>query len=788
MSVKKIIFLSVGTLGLLLSCFVLHTFFPLVRHAFFDVNFQIKAADPPDSVAIVGIDAASIAQLGAVPWPRSTMAALVEKIAAAQARVIALDFEFPKREGSVENDSLAAVFGRVPNLVIPFRARLVTRDDPGSIVAIPQEAFVHRFMVVRNAGQLAQRYFYAAKQVDISDPLFARHARRSGFINVTTARSGQNLRELIHVVNAGSEYLPSFAVAATAAYFDLKPEELALDSRPAVLLGSRTLPLTTYAGSTFLNFRGSSGAIPTFSAVDVLSGKVGASQLRGKLIFVGMTDPGSAPDFFITPVGTQFPGVEIWATAAADIIEKKWIVPAGTVLTIVNWLLVLLIFPGIAFLIPGRQRFASIAIGGGLTLLSVSMSLLLFHTVHAMWNPEFHLYAFLFSLLWLAVQKADPTLVVAAGPLQLEPTEEGDREVLPPPRATDLLASIPPIATMQHVVKMLGGEQPPVSLLTPQGTMVEESSRLMPPPAPADDGILEKVRELGGAQIVRVLGSGGMADVYLVWNPRLEVYRAVKVIKPGQSEQLLDRFETEIKIFAALNHPNIVQCYTAGAWHDLPFLEMEFVPGMAMDMVMRKCGRLSAEQVLAVGILVCRGLHYAHSHVVNVYGQAYKGVVHRDLKPANILLSRSGRIKLTDFGIARPGAVSIHTMDSGKVVGTLPYLAPEQLDGKELTARTDIYALGATLYELATGRRAFPQGDITSLMSAKSKGTITPPEPGAQLPGALGAILSRAMAFSPQGRFATASDMGAALEAVLRKTQSPRSQSPLVELVRRVWE
>ncbi len=258
-----------------------------------------------------------------------------------------------------------------------------------------------------------------------------------------------------------------------------------------------------------------------------------------------------------------------------------------------------------------------------------------------------------------------------------------------------------------------------------------------------------------------------MADVYLIWHPRMEVYRAVKVIKPDQPAQWMDRFETEIRIFANLNHPNIVQCYGVGEWYSLPYLEMEYVSGATIEDILNKCNSLTPIETLAIGVLVCRALNYAHHQVVTVYRKRYKGIIHRDLKPANILISKTGQIKLSDFGIARPGAVSLHTVDSGKVIGTLPYLSPEQLEGKALSPSTDLYALGATLYELVTGCRVFPQTEVSTLITAKSKGSFKKLKCSTDLPEAFINTIERSMAVNPEKRFASAKDMGKALEKIL---------------------
>ncbi|MFP4418729.1 MAG: CHASE2 domain-containing serine/threonine-protein kinase, partial [Chitinispirillaceae bacterium] len=675
MPIKKTVALSLGTILFFTVLFVFHFFFPVIEHVFYDFNISFAAKEIPDSVVIVGIDDESISSIGGFPWPRSTMASLVEKIQQARPGAIALDFFFPYRDEPDHNDSLEAVFSRIPKLVLPFRAGEIGADQPKRTAAVPPQALKHRFMMITRQEKLGMHTLYSTNRINVADPRFSKHAHRSGFVNVSTNRTSQKLREVIHVIKAGKEYYPSFALASVASYLDVKPQEFVLDGRPAVQVGKHKLPLTSYAASALVNFRGRPGTIETVSASDVMSGKIPFSKLRGKLVFVGITDLAAAPDLFITPVGGKFPGVEIWATAAADVMQNAWIKPLGKSLSFIQWLLVLAVFPGLAIFIPNRKKHLALIIGCGVMIGAGVLSFVLFRSAHTFWNPGFHVYAWFFSLLWLAAQKADPSLAESGG-IDLEPIQNGN-DSLPPPNESDFIKAIPDTATAQHVMKNIEVSIPMPAMEVPTGTMVEDDFM----EGYTAEGLSEQANEviaqfqnLAGGRIIKLLGGGGMADVYLVWNARMDVYRAIKVIKPGQSSQLLERFETEIRIFANLNHPNIVQCYNAGEWFGLPYLEMEFIPGAAMDQVLGKCRCLSPEQTLSIGILVCRALHYAHQRTVSVYGQTYKGVIHRDLKPANIMLSRSGAIKLTDFGIARPQAVSLHTMDSGKVVGTLPYL------------------------------------------------------------------------------------------------------------------
>lgn len=223
---------------------------------------------------------------------------------------------------------------------------------------------------------------------------------------------------------------------------------------------------------------------------------------------------------------------------------------------------------------------------------------------------------------------------------------------------------------------------------------------------------------LGSGIIAGTLGEGGMARVYRVWNEKLELYRAVKVLLPTERPELMERFETEIKISAKLHHPNIVETYTVGDWKGLPYIEMELVEGVSLDALIREFGKIPPVVCTAIGIQVASALAYAHTQQFLIYGKTYNGIIHRDLKPANIMIGKNGVVKLMDFGIARPSEVGLHTV-AGNIVGTLPYLSPEQLDESEIDQRSDIYSLGTILYESLTGEKTFPQQTVTNLMRMK---------------------------------------------------------------------
>ena len=284
---------------------------------------------------------------------------------------------------------------------------------------------------------------------------------------------------------------------------------------------------------------------------------------------------------------------------------------------------------------------------------------------------------------------------------------------------------------------------------------------------------------LGPYEIVAPLGAGGMGEVYRARDPRLGRDVAIKVLPEALARDAdrLARFEREAKMVAALNHPNIVVLYSIEEAGPTRFLTMELVEGQGLDMHLLP-GGLPAARVIDLGIAIADALTAAHE----------KGVVHRDLKPANVMLTREGRVKVLDFGLAKL-ADTRHALDAtqapaaatlaaplstdGLVLGTAPYMAPEQLCGEPVDARTDLFALGILLHELASGRRPFEGRSSAELASAILRDV--PPALRSlrpDLPADLERIVGRCLEKAPRERFQTALDVLNELRAVRRAAEN----------------
>ena len=267
---------------------------------------------------------------------------------------------------------------------------------------------------------------------------------------------------------------------------------------------------------------------------------------------------------------------------------------------------------------------------------------------------------------------------------------------------------------------------------------------------------------LGPYEILSPLGAGGMGEVYRARDTRLERTVAVKVLPSNlaASPESRQRFEREAKTISQLSHPHICALYDVGREGDVEYLVMELLEGETLSDRLAK-GPLSLEQTLRYGGEIADALDKAHR----------QGIVHRDLKPGNVMLTKSG-VKLLDFGLAKamaPGAApssltSLPTQQGltqeGTILGTFQYMAPEQLEGKDADARTDIFAFGAVLYEMATGKKAFSAASqaslITAIMSAEPP-SIASAQP--MSPAALDRVVKTCLAKDPEDRWQSAADI-----------------------------
>jgi eukaryotic-like serine/threonine-protein kinase len=280
----------------------------------------------------------------------------------------------------------------------------------------------------------------------------------------------------------------------------------------------------------------------------------------------------------------------------------------------------------------------------------------------------------------------------------------------------------------------------------------------------------------GRYQVVRKLGAGGMANVYLAEDQELGRSVAIKILneRHANDEQFVERFRREAKNAAALSHPNIVSIYDRGEAEGTYYIAMEYLDGKSLKELIVSRGPAPANVAIEYARQILRALRFAHRH----------GIVHRDIKPHNVLVDGEGGVKVTDFGIARAGASQM--TEAGSIVGTAQYLSPEQARGGEVDQRSDLYSLGIVLYELLTGTVPFT-GDTPVEIAMKHLST-TPEPPSTKrrgIPRELDMIVARSLAKNPDDRYQSAEEMDADLDRVARGAGvAPETEETATQIMR----
>ncbi len=279
------------------------------------------------------------------------------------------------------------------------------------------------------------------------------------------------------------------------------------------------------------------------------------------------------------------------------------------------------------------------------------------------------------------------------------------------------------------------------------------------------------ISQLGRYEVLGEIGQGAMGIVYKARDPLIDRVVAIKTINLGlaldEKEEYEGRFYQEAKAAGRLNHPNIVTIYDVGKSGDVAYIAMEFLQGRELRDIMNDKGLLPVDQVLDIVAQVAQGLAYAHEHEI----------VHRDVKPSNIMVVRDGHVKVTDFGIARMASSSVRTQ-TGMVLGSPKYMSPEQVMGKTIDQRSDIFSLGVMLYEMLTGQAPFNGENVNAIMYQTLNTIPAPPTTlNPAVPEMANFIVAKALAKKLEDRYQNAKDFAADLRAC--RDTLPRSGKQL---------
>jgi eukaryotic-like serine/threonine-protein kinase len=767
----------VGVL-VVLAVLILHQAGDLIgtlERRFYDYASTVTSRQPSDKIAVIAIDDVSIANIGRWPWSRDVHAQMTDLLSGAKAKVIAnttfffepqtdrglqyirkiketlgaadpaaaqLQIEqvgkvIAEAEATLDTDAkLAASIGKAANVVIPSVYKLA---EPLGNPDKPLPEFALRSSVDENNG-------FSIPAISGQQPidLIGNGAAAVGHLNSLQDRNDGAVREEPLLVNYYGKAVPSMALMVAAKSLNLKASDIKLNVGDSVQIGKLKVKTDEAAVMLpqFYKGTGDKRAFPIDSFYDVLSGKIPANKYTDKIVIIGATAAGVG-NIFPTPAAKDMSPAENIAHVTSSILSEHFIVqPAWGV-----WASLLAFLLVAAYLIAVLPRLSA-GMGAGVTavvfvvLLGLELGLL---ATAATWL-KLVLPAALLLIGHLALttkrflvteagkvksdeESAETNRMMGlalAGQGRLDEAFDRYRRVPASGALLDNLGNLAldferkrqfnkaqavyeHMATLDKTHKGLQDKLARAKNLSetvilggggahPGGTML------------LDGGGVEKPM-LGRYQVEKELGKGAMGVVYLGKDPKIGRVVAIKTMALSQEfdgDELTDareRFFREAETAGRLQHPHIVTIYDAGEEHDLAYIAMEFLKGRDLVEYCKDGNLLPMQRVVSVVERVASALAYAHKN----------SVVHRDIKPANVMYEHSSdTVKVTDFGIAR--ITDSSKTKTGLVLGTPSFMSPEQIAGKKVDGRSDLYSLGVMLFQMLAGVLPFRGDSMAELM------------------------------------------------------------------------
>jgi eukaryotic-like serine/threonine-protein kinase len=792
---------------------------PSLERRAYDAAVQTASRAPSDKVAVIAIDQQSIDNIGRWPWPRDTHARMIDLLSRAGARAIGylvffaepenerinrtlaklIEAAAPAAEGQPANPvaallkeaedqfntdrKLAAAIERAGNVVLPL---LFVLEAPRGRQDRPLAPFIRRNAVALDGAAPTPSSALAISALES----LGTAAAGLGHLNVVPDADGAIRSEAL-VVKHYDEAYPSLSALVVARSLNLAPKDIRADTYGVRIgdLVARTGP-EARLHNAFYKYAGERPPFSEDSFYDVLNGKIAPEKYRDKIVLVGPTAAGVA-NVFVTPVSPAMPAVALQAQVVSALLEEHSVaVPGWARLAELGALFVAALY--LITLLPrlgaGPALAASAAAVAGLVVLHFALMARAGIWLQLMAPAALVAlgHAALVSKRFIGAERArraadtssaesNRMLALAyQGQGQLDLAWDKFRQV---PRSEAVLENLYSLALdferkrqfnkAEAVFKYVQEFKPDFRDVAERlarsrqlaHTVVIGAGASHPGGTLVLDPAVEKPK-FGRFVVEAELGKGAMGVVYLGKDPKIGREVAIKTLavaqefEPEELAEVKERFFREAQTAGRLSHPNIVTIYDAGEEHDYCYIAMELLRGTSLARYTRPGELLAADKTLSIVARAADALGYAHR----------EGVVHRDVKPANLMYdAQSDTLKVTDFGIARLTASS--KTKTGMVLGTPSYMSPEQLAGRKLDGRSDLFSLAVTLYQLLSGRLPFDGESMAQLMFRIAN--EPPAALDAAVPAGLARFLERALAKSPEERFQTGEHFGGALRAAL---------------------
>ncbi len=737
-----------------------------------DQMFRLRGSEPVGSeVAIVQVDLRASNFLGRYPWSRERWAGVLNALSLYQPKVVALDLP----AGLVDRSDTAAlgaylladVLEREKNIVVPFS--FVSSEQTPSTLSAPNYFTAEAFP----GGELELKSlpFTAAAGVNYPDRAFAEKGVGLGH-NTQLPDGDGTLRWHPLAVNFEGLYYPSLALTTARLFMGLSKTQCSILPGGGIKLGSTTIP-TDREGRLFVNYAGPAGSFNTYYLSDVLQGQIDPNALKGKALIVAKIPLGLGGTFK-TPVEPALSTAELCANVLENIIHRRFVKTLAIGKFLDVSFLILIGFLA-AFLLPQVSLTYRIVILGIFLVALTNLAFVLFNSFGILTKPFYAILELVFFLAASPVLKPKRTEVEVMDEYGYgytetqretvkatsdEPDSERIREseastgVLPSAERTAETPDIEPHVQTREMTEP--------AIIADEATLYEQTS-LKPKESKSTHQPLDRPKTLGRYEIQEVLGKGAMGTVYKGLDPAIDRLVALKTIRldavaeESEIQELKERLVREAKAAGKLSHPNIVTVYDVGHEGDLQYIAMEYLEGYTLEEIIKRQVVLNYKIVAKLIVQVCDALDYAHD----------RGIVHRDIKPANIMVMNNFQVKVMDYGIARL-ETSASMTQTGIAMGTPNYISPEQLQGKPVDRRSDIFSLGVVLYEFLTHEKPFRGENLSQLIyNIINHNPASPVEKDESIPMILNRVTMRAIAKDPLQRYQRAGELSAELKEFL---------------------
>jgi CHASE2 domain-containing sensor protein/tRNA A-37 threonylcarbamoyl transferase component Bud32 len=824
--------------ALVAAIFLYLSFFPLsflesLERVVYDIEMRIDTLRSPgqSNVSIVAIDDKSIRTVGQWPWPRDVIAEMMTILKNNGAKLIGLDMMFGEKEqnqglqevrnlyneikeknygldAGKANEWIFARLKEIENRLDNDRTLIDTVKASGNIILpvlgtfgrydaelrLSPDSFLNGKTIKKDA--IAKNvHVVSVNEIIAPFPELSKSSHGLGHINLSPDKLMMG-KAHIPFINFRGRLVPSLPLLLALNYLDKQPGEVIGEAR-GLMVNEKPVPISN--GEILVKFRGGRQSFPYYSFTDILKLKKVPAVFEGKIVVIGYTAEGGVS--VDTPVDSHMPRIEFMANVIDDFLQGRFLARPDFMAYLEALILILLGMASI-FLYSQAGYLNRTGIAAGLIFL-VFLTAVILSMVFAIWLKTIYIMLTL-AVVYLAILVKDlffvgkeamsKDAVKTNRMLGISLQSQGLFDL-----AFEKFRKCPLNGEMRDIIYNLGLDYERKRMVnkaisvyeyinTPDTGFKDLNERIpklkktigsLPFDAyqggkeekivVSDD--LEVKPTVGRYEILMELGKGAMGTVYKGRDPKINRLLAIKTIRfsdefeDNQLQEIKGRFFREAELAGKLSHPGVVAIYDVGEDYDLTYMAMEFLDGENLDRYCKKGSLLPIRRILDIIAQTAEALEYAHNN----------GVIHRDIKPANIMLLRNGRIKVTDFGIAK--SMSSSKTKSGIILGTPNYMSPEQIMAGNIDTRSDIFSLGVVFFQLLTGELPFKGGNLNSLFYQITQARH--PSPHTMNPRVIKPceqIVDKVLAKKPDHRFQTADDLAKYLRILAHRIDVLRSQ------------